>query len=334
MEDQSCPRCKTTKYRNPNLKLMVNVCGHSLCENCVELLFVRGSGACPQCNVPLRRTNFRLQLFEDAYVEKEVDIRKRILKDYNKKEEDFNSLREYNDYLEEIETIVFNLANGIDIDETKQRIEQYKKENRDFIKKNKVKISKDEEYLDSLIEQEKLTSQNRRLQILEEERLLKNKKMKKEALIDELMFSDLPAESILATHKAAAIDSKDSIPVHTEFSTGIKVGQSNIFKPIPKPGVIPLYSYEPQLLENCGPVLPSLDDMDDKGYSTAMSAKEETIQIYKAGGFQMKSACHRALQEALCGLFFNCDLSNPSPAPSGCSSSGNNSEFADNMDIS
>ena len=43
MEDQACPRCKTTKYRNPSLKLMVNVCGHTLCESCVDLLFLKGS---------------------------------------------------------------------------------------------------------------------------------------------------------------------------------------------------------------------------------------------------------------------------------------------------
>lgn len=43
MEEDGCPRCKTTKYRNPSLKLMVNICGHTLCENCVELLFVKGS---------------------------------------------------------------------------------------------------------------------------------------------------------------------------------------------------------------------------------------------------------------------------------------------------
>ena len=57
--DQVCPRCKTTKYRNPNMKMMVNVCGHNLCESCVELLFVKGSGSCPECNIPLRRGNFR-----------------------------------------------------------------------------------------------------------------------------------------------------------------------------------------------------------------------------------------------------------------------------------
>ncbi|KAH0517128.1 CDK-activating kinase assembly factor MAT1 [Microtus ochrogaster] len=105
MDDQGCPRCKTTKYRNPSLKLMVNVCGHTLCESCVDLLFVRGAGNCPECGTPLRKSNFRVQLFEDPTVDKEVEIRKKVLKIYNKREEDFPSLREYNDFLEEVEEI-------------------------------------------------------------------------------------------------------------------------------------------------------------------------------------------------------------------------------------
>lgn len=75
-------------------------------------------------------------------VEKEIDIRKRVLKDYNKKEEDFATLREYNDYLEEIETIIYNLTNNIDVVNTNKRIEQYKKDNKEIIMKNKVKIGK------------------------------------------------------------------------------------------------------------------------------------------------------------------------------------------------
>lgn len=75
-------------------------------------------------------------------VEKEIDIRKRVLKDYNKKEEDFVTLREYNDYLEEIETIIYNLTNNIDVVTTNKKIEQYKKDNKELIMKNKVKIGK------------------------------------------------------------------------------------------------------------------------------------------------------------------------------------------------
>lgn len=102
--------------------------------------FITGSGSCPDCNVPLRRSNFRVQLFEDSMVEKEMDIRKRVLKDFNKKEEDFSTLREYNDYLEEIEVIIYNLVNNIDVVGTNKRIEQYKRDNKELIMKNKAKI--------------------------------------------------------------------------------------------------------------------------------------------------------------------------------------------------
>lgn len=51
------------------------------CESCVDFLFIRGSNACPECGTALRRNNFRLQLFEDSAVEKEIDIRKKVLKE-------------------------------------------------------------------------------------------------------------------------------------------------------------------------------------------------------------------------------------------------------------
>lgn len=50
------------------------------CESCVDLLFVRGAGNCPECGTPLRKSNFRVQLFEDPAVDKEVEIRKKVLK--------------------------------------------------------------------------------------------------------------------------------------------------------------------------------------------------------------------------------------------------------------
>lgn len=46
------------------------------------MLFVRGSGNCVQCDTPLRKSNFRVQLFEDPAIDKEVEIRKKVLKMY------------------------------------------------------------------------------------------------------------------------------------------------------------------------------------------------------------------------------------------------------------
>ena len=64
-----------------------------------------GPAPCPICHRTLRKQKFRLQTFEDTVVEREVDLRKRIAKTFNKSEEDFSSLKVYNDYLEELENI-------------------------------------------------------------------------------------------------------------------------------------------------------------------------------------------------------------------------------------
>ena len=126
-----------------------------LCESCVETLFAKGSGACPECEIPLRRGNFKLQLFEDATIDKEVEIRRRILRDFCKTQEDFSTLREYNDYLEEVEDIIFNLANNIDVEETKRKIQDYKDYNKDFIKKNQNKISAERIELEDILNEER-----------------------------------------------------------------------------------------------------------------------------------------------------------------------------------
>ena len=64
-----------------------------------------GPAPCPICQRTLRKNKFRLQTFEDTLVEREVDLRKRIARTFNKTEEDFPTLKDYNDYLEEVENI-------------------------------------------------------------------------------------------------------------------------------------------------------------------------------------------------------------------------------------
>ena len=53
----------------------------------------------------LRKLAFIPQTFEDLTVEKEVVVRRRMTKEFNKRREDFIDLRSYNDYLEEVEDI-------------------------------------------------------------------------------------------------------------------------------------------------------------------------------------------------------------------------------------
>ncbi|XP_066464303.1 CDK-activating kinase assembly factor MAT1 [Eleutherodactylus coqui] len=304
MDDQGCPRCKTTKYRNPSLKLMVNVCGHTLCESCVELLFVRGSGLCQECNTPLRKSNFRVQLFEDPTIDKEVEIRKKILKIYNKREEDFPSLRDYNDFLEEIEEIVFNLTNNVDLEDTKRKMDNYQKQNKDTIQRNKIKLTREQEELEEALEMERHENEQRKILLQKEEQLQQLMKRKnKQELLDKLETSHLPASILLAQHKGKTtqieVQLERSRPAVT-FSTGIKMTQHISSMPASKLEEA-LYQYQPVHIETYGPAVPQIEVLNRLGYLNHVRAASPQDL---AGGYTSSLACHRALQDAFSGLFW------------------------------
>ena len=197
----------------------------------------------------LRRNNFRHQLFEDSQIDKEVDIRKRILKDFNKKEEDFEQLSEWNDYLEMVEDIIFNLTNGVDILGTNKRIAEYKERNKDFITKNRFvhdklitrclschqskalllilnltnsrhRQSREALELQDILAQEARLGNIRQRQLEAEEAAAKKLKAEnREKLIDDLMFSDADAGAIVSMHAKEMEESEQArVP---KFSTGI-----------------------------------------------------------------------------------------------------------------
>lgn len=97
MDDQ-CPVCKSDRYLNPKLRLLVSSCYHKMyvqscrvqpfnnhlfrrCESCIDRLFTLGPAPCPICTKVLRKLAFTPQTFEDLGVEKEVAIRRRIAKE-------------------------------------------------------------------------------------------------------------------------------------------------------------------------------------------------------------------------------------------------------------
>lgn len=84
---------------------------------------------------------------------------------FHPQEEDFASEDEYNDYLEEMECIVYNLCNNIDIINTNKKIEQYKKDNRDTIMKNKSRLGREEYELELELEREKQVEADRKKEL-------------------------------------------------------------------------------------------------------------------------------------------------------------------------
>ncbi|XP_061367803.1 uncharacterized protein LOC133310825 isoform X1 [Gastrolobium bilobum] len=70
---------------------------------------------------------------------KEIAIRRRIASIFNKREDDFPSLKEYNDYLEEVEDMTFNLIEGIDVSAIEAKIAKYQEENAEQIMINRAR---------------------------------------------------------------------------------------------------------------------------------------------------------------------------------------------------
>lgn len=135
-----CPICKTDKYLSPNMNFLINPeCYHKICESCVDRIFSLGPAPCPypKCGKILRKNKFKKQIFDDLGIEKEIDIRKRVSGIYNKTEEDFEDLKDYNKYLESVENIIFNLNNGIDIEETEANLVKYENDHKiEILEKN------------------------------------------------------------------------------------------------------------------------------------------------------------------------------------------------------
>lgn len=116
-----------------------------MCESCVDRIFSTGPTPCPVagCARTLRKQRFRKQTFEDLKIEREVDVRRRVAQVFNKQESDFETLRAYNNYLEEMEVTTFNLLEGIDVAATERKLAAYASQNTASISQNDAKAKRD-----------------------------------------------------------------------------------------------------------------------------------------------------------------------------------------------
>ncbi|XP_015697835.1 uncharacterized protein LOC102713407 isoform X1 [Oryza brachyantha] len=74
---------------------------------------------------------------------KEMTLRRRMASIFNKTQDHFPSLRDYNDYLEEVEDMTFNLIEGIDVEEIEAKIARYQQENAEQIYLSRAKRAED-----------------------------------------------------------------------------------------------------------------------------------------------------------------------------------------------
>ncbi|KAI0383631.1 CDK-activating kinase assembly factor MAT1-domain-containing protein [Hypomontagnella monticulosa] len=137
-----CPICRRVRYLNSDMKFLINPeCYHPMCQQCIADIFGKGPAQCPQpgCYKTLRQRGFRSAFFGDLKVEREVDIRRRVQAVFNMTQDDFVSLRDYNDYLQQVEDLTFDLVQGEDEERKKaeEQLQAYEQKHKEEIEKNR-----------------------------------------------------------------------------------------------------------------------------------------------------------------------------------------------------
>ncbi|KAK3276505.1 hypothetical protein CYMTET_15424 [Cymbomonas tetramitiformis] len=77
-------------------------------------------------------------------MERELQVRRRVLSTYNKTRDDFGDLLLYNNYLEEVEDIIFNIIEGIDVEKFETKIATYQRENEEQILASQARKAEEE----------------------------------------------------------------------------------------------------------------------------------------------------------------------------------------------
>uniref|UniRef100_A0A0M3ITX3 MAT1 domain-containing protein n=1 Tax=Ascaris lumbricoides TaxID=6252 RepID=A0A0M3ITX3_ASCLU len=221
---------------------------------------------------------------------------------FNLKRENFPNPREFNDYLERVETFVTNLAHGIDVDNTENEILRFKSENADLLERNKKKFDEDESWVRDQLEQERLAKQ-RALERMRTEAASQKPAVgtSARAIINELKDSDLPAEVILDRQRKKLIEAelaekeetarlkKKKFEAQKQTASFVSLGVSGS----------PFAYREPELQLN-GPPLPEVNTLSQMGYLQHIRA----VSLGRlAGGFTAETGCMRALFESRVDLF-------------------------------
>ncbi|KAI0273819.1 CDK-activating kinase assembly factor MAT1-domain-containing protein [Gloeopeniophorella convolvens] len=300
MDDQ-CPVCKSDRYLNPKLRLLVSSCYHKMCESCIDRLYTLGPAPCPVCNNILRKMTFIPQTFEDLTVEKEVAVRRKIAKEFNKRREDFPDLRAYNDYLQEVEDITFNLINDIDLPETQARIAAYRKENAALTEINQ---QREEAYAQALKEQEEAERRERQLRAEELRRAEEVERDAREgerrALIDNLENSNVDAGRLVAQARAEALKraaartvaAQQVVQQSSAHLLRSRAAQSAVVPDQPHVALQDdFYAYEDMFSLRASYFDPASD-----------AVRRDKEGIMRAGGYRIEEAWERAIRSAVAGL--------------------------------
>jgi len=302
VKDDECPLCKSQVYLNPSMKMVQAICGHKFCETCINRSFLGNLQIqCPICKQTLKKGNFLVNKVDvDSDYETDMKVRATILTIFNKRREDFKDLKGYNDYLEEVEDIIYNLANEIDRTTTENKIKQYREEYRELIVLNASKKANEIRQLQNqLIVEDQENEDRKKNYLLEEHKKQKEKEKEREKLLEALATGKLDASALKRQQNSQKKPSVKPTPMELDLTTPPSNDQIAPTNPV-YPSYIPSM---PQLqLQLPQPKTIVVQDLEANNHIPPILTEELIRKQQAAAGWKDEYVVKRALEEAFSGL--------------------------------
>jgi CDK-activating kinase assembly factor MAT1 len=147
-------------------------CGHQFCEKCLKREFSRHSDfKCPKCSTTVKKSNLTYRSLDAVLCENDANWRRRILRIYNKTRSDFVDLKSYNDYLEEVEDMIYSIVNDEpNAEEYKSKLKLEEEKNKAEITQRQARKAEEDRMIQDQIEKERQEAVRRKREIEMEER--------------------------------------------------------------------------------------------------------------------------------------------------------------------
>lgn len=139
-DDEGCSECRQ-RFGPGSVVRYSKCCGRGVCRDCLKRMF-SGMDEGPRCcGAVVSSSDFVNACLSEQMSSRSRAQRKRLANVYNARREDFSSLKEYNDYLEEAADVEYAMAYGTDEEKKAagRRRREYERKNSDMIKRNNAR---------------------------------------------------------------------------------------------------------------------------------------------------------------------------------------------------
>ena len=222
---------------------------------------------------------------------------------FNRRESEFQTLLDYNNYLEEVETLTFNLLNNIDLTRTEATLDSYAKQNAQDIASNSALSAQENASTEANFaaqkEQAKLRREAARKEDVDER--MEREEGRREVL-EKIRRGDADADKTTKvglkkpSGRRPAIAKERQQAAKADNGAATPLFQIQGLKPVEKPK--PEEVYDPF----DGYVLKQEYYLLQPQYDHSWLDKARTDTQIRAGGYDVTEYCTRAMLEAFAGL--------------------------------